>query len=54
MNEETEEKTKFTQGCETLISMLTDHLLQGMPSRETVVSNLRMFADLLEDEINND
>jgi hypothetical protein len=42
------EKDKFDKAAETLISMLTSYLLEQQPNKETVISNLRLFADEME------
>lgn len=42
------EKEKFETAAETLISMLADYLIKGEPNEETVISNLRLFADQME------
>lgn len=41
-------KEYTVQACETLISMLTAHLMNGKPNAKTIVSNLRLFADGIE------
>ena len=36
---------------DTIFSMMNDVILKGKPNPKTVISNLRLFADYLEEQL---